>query len=873
MNLIFPSSTAANDSTQRRLMYLAAIFLFLYSLALTLSPAVRIHSWDTAYLWRHWIGFAAWLAGYSLLYRLVNRLLPNHDPYLLPITALLNGWGMLTIWRLDAYFGLRQTIWLLAGLSVVYLLSRFPQWLDLLKRYKYIWLSLGLGLTALTFVFGVFPGGEGPRLWLGCCGIYFQPSEPLKLLLILYLAAYLAGQLYITFSFAQLLTPTLILAGAAIGLLIAQRDLGTATLIIIIYTAMVYLASGRRRVLIISLLTLIAASIAGYYTFSVIQLRIDAWIDPWVDPAGKSYQIVQSFIAVATGRFFGTGPGLGSPGLVPLAQSDFIASAISEESGLLGLVGLLLLIGVFVFRSLMIGLRAGNNFHRLLASGLGLYFAIQSILIIGGNLRLLPLTGVTLPFVSYGGSSLVTAFTALGLLLIISNVEVPVSPEIPRLQPYLVTSGLVAAGLLALSLTAGWWAIVRSENLQFRTDNLRWTVHSRYVTRGSLLDRSNQPIAITEGKSGGLTRKLLYPQLGTTIGYSDAIFGKAGLEASLDGYLTGVKGNAASTIWLAEWIYSQPPPGMDVRLSLDLDLQTVVDQKLQGKIGAAVVLNSKTGEVLSMSSQPSFDPNLLHENWQKFSDNPDAPLLNRATQGQYPLGSITGPFLLSSTTPRAADLPETFTYMLGDSAITCAVVPEIPLDWDHIIAAGCPGALTSLGEQLTGPDMRELFQGLGFYSTPTFELPQAPASPDEPVDDVTMTSIGQSNIKVSPLQVALAVAQITNSGVRPAPRLALAVDTSHQGWVVLPGSPSVNSAIDLKPPENLRLPGLEGLPVWEAVGQAKTDDGKTVTWYVSATLGSWPGTPLAMSLIIEEDNPSQAVQIGREVMRAAINPD
>lgn len=873
MNLFFPPAAAVNNTTQRRLMLLAGLFLFLYSIALTLSPAVRIHSWDTTYRWRHWIGFAVWLAGYSLLYRQVNRLLPNHDPYLLPVAALLSGWGLLTIWRLDDNFGMRQSIWLLAGLAVLYLLSRFPHLLDLLRRYKYIWLSIGLGLTALTFVFGVFPGGEGPRLWLGCCGIYFQPSEPLKLLLIIYLAAYLAGQLYITFSFAQLLTPTLILAGAAIGMLIAQRDLGTATLIIIIYTTMVYLASGRRRVLLISLLTLIAASIAGYYTFSVIQLRIDAWIDPWADPAGKSYQLVQSFIAVATGRVFGTGPGLGSPGLVPLAQSDFIAAAISEESGLLGLVGILLLIGIFVFRCLIIGLRAGNNFHRWLASGLGLYFAIQSILIIGGNLRLLPLTGVTLPFVSYGGSSLVTSFTALGLLLVISSVEVPVTPEIPRLQPYLVTSGLVAAGLLALSLTAGWWAIARSDSLQFRTDNLRWTVHSRYVPRGSLLDRSNKPIAVTEGKSGGLTRKVLYPQLGTTIGYSDAIFGKAGLEASLDGYLTGVKGNAASTIWLAEWIYAQPPPGMDVRLSLDLDLQKTVDKNLEGKIGAAVVLNSTTGEVLAMSSQPSFDPNLLQENWEEYTEDPNASLLNRATQGQYPLGTITGTFLYSSMSPKTEDLPETFTYMLDDRALPCADAPEIPLNWDHVIAAGCPGAAAALGEMFTGTSMRDLFQELGFYTTPEFELPQAVPPPNDPVEDVVMTSIAQSNLKVSPLQVALAVAQISNSGARPSPRLALAVDTSHQGWVVLPGSPTVSSNLDLKAPENLRLPGLEGLPVWEAAGRAITDDGQTVTWYVSATLGSWPGTPLAMSLIIEEDNPSLAIQMGRDVMRSAINPD
>ncbi|MHB0924579.1 MAG: FtsW/RodA/SpoVE family cell cycle protein [Bellilinea sp.] len=873
MNLFFPPSSIVDNSTQRRLMVLAGIFLFLYSVILTLSPAVRVHSWDANYRWQHWMGFAAWLAGFSLVFRQVNQWLPNHDPYLLPIASLLSGWGLLTIWRLDSTFGMRQTLWLLVALGLVYLFSRFSHWIDLLRRYKYIWLSIGLGLTALTFIFGIYPNGEGPRLWLGCCGLYFQPSEPLKLLLIIYLAAYLAGQLYITLSFAQLLAPTLILAGAAITLLVAQRDLGTAMLIIIIYTIVVYLASGRRRVLLVSLIFMTAAGIAGYYIFSVIRLRIDAWINPWLDSSGASYQIVQSFIAVATGRISGTGPGLGSPGLIPVSHSDFIAASIGEETGLMGLTGLLLLIGIFVIRTLLIGMRAGNNFHRFLASGLGMYIGIQSILIIGGNLRMLPLTGVTLPFVSYGGSSLTTAFVALGLLLIISNNEAQTQPEIPRLQPYLVTAGFVGSALFMLSLIAGWWAVVRSDDLQFRTDNLRWTVHSRYVPRGALLDRSNEPIAITEGVPGNLTRTLIYPQLGTTIGYSDSVYGKAGLEATLDGYLSGLQGNASSTIWLAEWIYAQPPTGLDVRLSLDLGLQAAVDESLVGQLGAAVVLNAQTGEVLAMSSMPSFDPNQLADYWEQWRTDPAAPFLNRVTQGQYPLGSMVGPFLYSLAIPNNATLPDHLSYVLLGKTLDCAKTPAVPVTWDHAIAAGCPGALVSLGEQYSNSEMNRLFQEFGFYTTPDFELLPAAATLNRPLSDPVLASLGQSDIKVSPLQVASAIAQLSNSGVRPSPRLALAVDTPHQGWVVLPGASTTSTALSMTVPDDLRLPGLEGLPVWEAVGRAETDDKKIITWYVSATLESWPGAPLAMSLVLEEDNPDLAVQIGRNVMHAAIDPN
>lgn len=872
MSFQIPLSRSLPDTFQRRLFLLAGIFLFLYSVILTLSPAVRAHTWAVSYRWQHWIGFAGWLAGFTLLHRQIKPLLPDRDPYLLPIAGLLTGWGLLTIWRLDTNFGMRQTLWLILGILAVYLIARFPKSVELLKRYKYIWLSLGLSLTALTFLFGRYPGGDGPRLWLGCCGIYLQPSEPLKLLLIIYLAAYLAGQLYITLSLGQLLAPTLIMAGAATILLVAQRDLGTAILIIAIYTVIVYLASGRKRVLLISTGLMILAGIIGYSVFPVIKVRVDAWINPWLDPAGNSYQLVQSFLAVATGRIFGTGPGLGSPGLVPVSHSDFIAASISEEAGLMGLVALLLLIGIYVFRTLSIGMRAGNNFHRFLASGLGMYFGLQSILIIGGNLRMLPLTGVTLPFVSYGGSSLLVAFIALGILLVISNGEVNTVPELPRLRPYLVTGGIAGAALIGLAITAGWWAVARSDDMQFRTDNLRWTIHSRYVPRGSLLDRSNEAITATRGEPGSLSRTLLYPALGTTVGYSDAQFGKGGLEASLDGYLTGLQGNAASTIWMAELLYGQPPDGMDVRLTIDLNLQSEIDNRLENRAGAAVVINSATGEVLAISSQPSFDPNTLEENWEAWRIDPNAPLLNRVTQGQYPLGSIIGPFLYARLKPVALDVPETLSFTLDDQIQTCADVPAVPLNWDHVVAAGCPGALAKLGAQLTVGEMRELMQSLGFYEAPGFELETAPASNDT-VGDPVLSALGMSDLKITPLQLVLAVAQLSNSGVRPSPRLAMAVDTPHQGWVVLPAASPTTSMLGLSTTGKLSLKDAQGLPIWEAVGKAWTQDDKPVTWYICSTLDSWPGTPFSLALILEENDTDSAIEIGRQILRSAISPN
>ncbi|MCJ7435030.1 MAG: FtsW/RodA/SpoVE family cell cycle protein, partial [Anaerolineales bacterium] len=403
-------------TTQResRLLTAAAVFLFLFSLILTLSPAVRERSFDVDYRLSHWIGFALWLIIIAAAHQVMRRHLPDHDPYLFPAAALLSGWGMLTIWRLDTTFGLRQSIWLTISVIVFMIGLRLPNDLAFLRRYKYVFLTGSILLTAFTLIFGTNPGGFGPRLWLGCCGVYFQPSEPLKLLLVVYLAAYLAATRRAPVHISTFIfLPSVVVTGIALLILIIQRDLGTASIFILIYTMILFLATGKRRVLLISAAALALAGLVGYFFIDIIQIRIDGWIDPWEDPSGRSYQIIQSLLAIANGGTLGRGPGIGSPGLVPVAISDFIFTAIGEETGLAGTLGLISLLILILARGLSAAYRAPDQFRRLLAGGIVAYLGIQSLLIIGGNLRLLPLTGVTLPFVSYGGSSLLTSFVAL----------------------------------------------------------------------------------------------------------------------------------------------------------------------------------------------------------------------------------------------------------------------------------------------------------------------------------------------------------------------------------------------------------------------------------------------------------------------------
>jgi cell division protein FtsW (lipid II flippase) len=813
--------------TQGRLLLTGTIFIGFSSIALTIAPAVRARSFDVDYRWEHWAGTLVWSIGFWILHQLSKRFRHNFDPILLPIVALMSGWGLLSIWRLSPTFGLRQTIWLTVSLIVFTICLGLPSNLSFLRRYKYLWLTGGLLLTALTLIFGTNPMGFGPRLWLGCCGIYLQPSEPLKLLLIIYLSAYFAEWSGVLTSKnpalpglrnsrylrpqIRILVPTLIMTGLALLLLFVQRDLGTAFIFIFLYSVMVFLVTGWLRVPFIMISTLFGAGFLGYWFYDVIRLRVDAWINPWQDPIGRSYQIVQSLLAVANGGIFGRGPGLGSPSLVPVAHSDFIFASIAEEYGLVGVMGFLLLVGLLTHCGLRIAIQTTDNFRRYLAAGITAFLVGQSVLIIGGNLRLLPLTGVTLPFVSYGGSSLLVSFLIALLLFQTSTSSIPDDwMPIDDQQPTQIftsptttatlrssiynLSGFLLVTLVATSLVAGWWAYVRGPDLLTRTDNPRRAIADRSVSRGRLFDRNEIPIVETVGEAGEFVRVVRYPQLGSIIGYSHPTYGQSGLEASLDPILRGIQGNDSLTIWWNHILYGQPPPGLDIRLTLDIDLQATADELLSGYTGTLILLNAETGEILVMGSHPTFDPNDLEDQWDDLVQDPQAPLLNRATQGRYPTGDL-------------AQMP--------------------------FIQAG------------SNPD----------FGTISFRLPLAEtAGPEES----------------TPLEIALAAATLSNAGVRPAPSIARLMRIPEGSWQLIP---AINQPQQIVNPQSVdRATQILSLPdaqVWQIVS---TPFGQDITWFIGGTSQEWSGLPLAIAVVLEEVNIPLAEEIGQAVLSAAMGP-
>jgi hypothetical protein len=548
----------------------------------------------------------------------------------------------------------------------------------------------------------------------------------------------------------------------------------------------------------------------------IIHIRIASWSNPWDDPGGGSYQVIQSILAIANGGVEGRGPGLGSPALVPVAISDFIFAAIAEETGLIGTVGLMAVFGILLIRGLRIAVLAPNVFRRLLAAGVTAYLGVQALLIIGGNLRLLPLTGVTLPFISYGGSSLLTSFIALLILLLISNHLDEEPAPLPKPQPYFYLGAFLSLGLFTAALANGWWAVVRGPDLLTRTDNPRRIIEDRYVPRGLLLDRTNQAINTNKGTTGSYERVYQYPDLAPVTGYNHPIYGQSGLEASLDDYLRGIRGNPAGTIWWNHLLYGMSPHGLNVRLSLDLYLQFRADEMMNGHRGAVILLNAQSGEIFVMASHPTFNPSHLDEIGTRLNQDPDKPLINRAVQGLYPAGSMLELF-----------------------------------------------EQTLFGESTPSQDeFQDLYRTFGFDRTPLLRMEVA-----EPL----LTS-DRDDPHISPLQVALAAAALSNHGTVPAPRVAMAVDTPNAGWVVLPAMGTPFEAIPASAAdEAVQHFVADGQSYWQHSGQAQSEE-SPVTWFVAGTLPNWQAAPLVAVVVLEEENPRLAQRIGEELLVDAMNP-
>jgi cell division protein FtsW (lipid II flippase) len=353
------------------------------------------------------------------------------DQILLPTAAMLAALSMVMVARLEPALAERQALWVGVGsIALVFTLAVVPS-VGWLRQYRYTWAALGLLLVLSTFLFGVDPNGSGARLWLGYGGVYFQPSEILKVLLVIFFAAYLDDyRELLTLSGPRLgpitlpplpyLAPLLLMLAIALGVVVMQRDLGAALLLFGLFLSMLFVATGRIIYVLGSLAIFALGADVLYRFFSVVKVRVETWLDPWATANTTGYQLVQGLTALAAGGLFGAGLTYGYPGYVPAVHTDFMIAAIGEELGLAGTLAVVGLYVVLVHRGLRVAMLTADSFAALLAAGLTSVLGIQAMVILGGTLKLFPLTGVTLPLLSYGGSSVLANFVLLGLLLAVS---------------------------------------------------------------------------------------------------------------------------------------------------------------------------------------------------------------------------------------------------------------------------------------------------------------------------------------------------------------------------------------------------------------------------------------------------------------------
>jgi cell division protein FtsW (lipid II flippase) len=418
------------------------------------------------------------VAGYLVAWGTVRVTARRADPALLPAAGVLAGMGFAVIWRLQPDLAVEQVTWLLVGLVAfvtTLVLVRDDRVLD---AYTYTIGLAGLILLLLPVVPGIGRTINGARLWVQIGPLSFQPSEFGKVLIVIFLASYLAAKRELLaegvgrFGLPRVkdLGPLLLAWVASLVVLFLEKDLGASLLYFGIFVVMIWVASGRPGYLVIGLLLFAGGAAMGYAAFDHVQLRVDYWLHA-LDPE-KVFelgygQLAQGWFALASGGLVGTGLGQGSPTLIPYAATDFIFAAIGEELGLLGTAAILLAYLILIGRGLRVAIERTDSFGKLLATGLTASVALQTFVIVGGVLRLIPLTGVTLPFVSYGGSSLVANFVILALLIRISAG--PWRPARRRHRPDRPTSAPAATGREPASVAAPS-AIVPPEPAPARPD-------------------------------------------------------------------------------------------------------------------------------------------------------------------------------------------------------------------------------------------------------------------------------------------------------------------------------------------------------------------------------------------------------------------
>lgn len=741
---------------------------------------------------------------FMILYALVFRTAyKTSSRIILSHTLMFLSIGFIMLTRLDFDKALRQ--FMMAAAAGLLTLVVPPLFRKLKTAEVFAYIAGGIGITLLLVVLLLSPKTYGANLSIDLGFFTFQPSEFVKISFVLLIA--------VLFRKDQSLKMILLSGIAAllhVLVLVASTDLGSALIYALAYLFMVYTASEKKRYLFSGIILGAAAAVGAYFAFNHVRIRFEIWRDPWPLFSGRGNQVANSLLGIANGGFLGTGIYQGGPKLIPVVEKDFIFSAIAEEMGGFVALSLILLCLSCFLKFVQLSSRMRLPFYRVLSAGLATVYGAQCILSIGGNIKFIPATGVTLPFVSYGGSSLFSTFILFSLMqelfikrFLTEEAETEMRKE-DRMREALLQDESVTEALTAEEKkTKGNRAVIVSGvilsvvfSLMFlylayfevfkRTEVVNSPYNNRYdsasskIVRGEIRTSDGITIAKTELDAAGNDVRV-YPHnelFSTVTGYTE--MGRTGLEQRQNSRL--MSSNLPLYEILRNDLLGIRSPGNNVITTIDSALQYTCYNALGDRRGAVLVMDVKSGAVLAMVSRPTFDPNLVKEEWETLTDpeNDTGILMNRTLQGLYPPGST---FKIVTAIEYMKEHPFTyrnFRYHCSGSYTKDGVTVKCgdgsghgEVDIEHAMAYSCNAAFIEMGLSLDRESYASLANELGFGKQLFTELPSRVSrftvTKDSDDFEIMQTAFGQGKTMETPLQNLLITAMIANGGVMQKP--------------------------------------------------------------------------------------------------------
>lgn len=763
----------------------------------------------------------------------VRLFAPGADPALLPIVFALSGIGITFVTRLEPSASMGQIVYLFLGVALMVGTLAVVKNLEVVKRYKYVLGAAGIALLVLPMLIGTEIYGS--KLWIKIGSFQFQPGEFAKVFIVLFLAGYLAENrellsisnrtvLGVKLPRLRLLYPLFIVWGVCLLVVAFERDLGSALLFYTIFLIMLYVATGRVSYVLIGLVLLAVGAFGMYQIMGHVQVRVAIWLDPFKDAQNLGFQIVQALYSLADGGLLGVGIGKGLGGdTIPVVASDMIFAAIGEEMGLLGGAAVLLLFMLFAVRGLTTAARAKSDLAAFSAAGLTAAISFQAFTIVGGVTKLIPLTGVTLPFMSQGGSSLLASFVIVALLLRAGDEATGRSTEIANTsteltpvgyrpggsrgshmrRPALDTpeSGLLGRVALANRLTRTvflftalfavlignltYIQVFKAAEYQDMPSNNHTITKARYIKRGSIITADGLTLAESIQQEDG-TYVRSYPNgnlAAHAVGYYSQQYGSSGVESSQDKTLTGSKDYSSWQNALNS-LAGITEPGNSVQLTIDSRIQQAAEQALAGRKGAIVVLDPRTGAVLAWASAPAYDNTNIAAAMEaaNASGGADTSMFDRATQALYSPGSTFKTVTLSSALENGvAALSSTYSSP-GRMEIGGADVVSVneqghgTITLDRAFAVSSNTVFGQVAEQLGADRLVATAQAFGYGQNLGIDFSTAASIMPDPADMSTWElawagagqPVGQGHTpgpQTTVMQNAVIAAAIANNGI------------------------------------------------------------------------------------------------------------